>query len=393
MADQSYLNWPFFDDSHRQFAANFSTWADSEIVPMVGDEPETTEALDTLSRSLVTKLGAGGWLRHCVPAAYGGVSETLDVRKICLARDTLAQIDGLAEFAFAMQGLGSVAVTLFGSDAQKELLLPKVAAGEAIPAFAISEKIAGSDASALAMSADRDGENYVLNGEKTWISNAGIADSYVVFARTGEQPGARGLSAFLVDANTAGLSVSERINVIAPHPLGTLNFDDVRIPASCLIGEAGSGFKIAMSSLDVFRSTVGASALGMARRAMDEAVTRAKTRVAFGGPISEFQLIQGKIADMAVRIDAIALLVYRAAWTKDDGAERITREASMAKLYATEAAQKVIDDAVQIFGGMGVVSGVPVEKLYREIRALRIYEGTSEIQKLVIASQVLADSA
>lgn len=392
MADKTYLNWPFFEDSHREFASTFADWTAAEIEPMVGDEPQTDAEIDTLSKALVAKFGEGGWLRHCVPAAYGGISEKLDVRTICLARDTLAQIDGLAEFCFAMQGLGSIAVTLFGSDEQKQHLLPRVASGEATAAFAISEKIAGSDAGALTMTAERDGDEFVLNGEKTWISNAGIADSYVVFARTGEQPGARGLSAFLVDADTPGFAVSERISVIAPHPLGTLNFDNVRIPSSRLIGDAGSGFKVAMSSLDVFRSTVGAAALGMARRALDEATARAKTREAFGSPISEFQLIQAKIADMAVAIDATALLVYRAAWTKDAGAARVTREASMAKMYATEAAQIVIDQAVQIFGGMGVVSGVPVERLYREIRALRIYEGTTEIQKLVIASQVLNES-
>lgn len=392
MSDHSYLKWPFFDDAHRQFSGAFETWAMKEVTPLVCDEPDTDDALDKLARSIVAKLGDGGWLRNCVPAAYGGASEKLDVRTICLARDTLGQIGGLAEFAFAMQGLGSIAVTLFGDDEQKSLLLPKVASGDAIPAFAISEEVAGSDAGALTTSAERNGDEFVLNGEKTWISNAGIADYYVVFARTGKQEGTRGLSAFLIEADTPGLTVTERIAVIAPHPLGTLKFDNVRVPASRLIGDVGSGFKIAMSSLDVFRPTVGAGALGMARRALDEAILRAKSREAFGSTIAEFQLIQEKLADMALKIDAAALLVYRAAWTKDAGAERITREASMAKLYATEAAQEVIDQAVQIFGGMGVVSGIPVEKLYREIRALRIYEGTSEIQKLVIASQVLGIS-
>jgi acyl-CoA dehydrogenase len=312
------------------------------------------------------------------------------VRSLCLIRETLARTSGLADFAFAMQGLGSASIALHGSAALKRHYLPKVCAGRQVAAFALSEPEGGSDVSALRTSARRDGDDYVLDGSKTWISNAGIADHYVVFARTGEAPGAKGLSAFVVDAGTPGLAVSERIAIIAPHPLGMLTFANCRVPRGQLLGNPGDGFKIAMATLDIFRSTVGAAALGFARRALDEAVSRVGGREVFGKKLAEFQLTQAKLADMATEIDAAALLIYRAAWTRDRVAERVTREAAMAKMYATEAAQRVIDAAVQLHGGMGVVSGVPVERLYREIRALRIYEGTTEIQKLVIASQVLA---
>jgi acyl-CoA dehydrogenase len=334
-------------------------------------------------------MGDAGWLKYVVPASHGGTHKTLDVRSLCLARETLARTTGLADFAFAMQGLGSASISLYGSDELKAAYLPKVAAGRQIAAFALSEPEGGSDVAAMTTAATRDGNHFVLNGRKTWISNAGIADHYVVFARTGEAPGAKGLSAFVVDADAKGLSIPERIPVIAPHPLGTVAFDGCRIPAGQMLGQPGEGFKIAMATLDIFRSTVGAAALGFARRALDEAVARARSRRVFGQTLGEFQLIQQKIADMAVKVDAAALLIYRAAWVKDTLQARVTREASMAKLYATDSAQEVIDDAVQIFGGMGVVSGVPVERLYREIRALRIYEGTSEIQKLVIAGQAL----
>ena len=384
MADRSFLDWPFFDDAHRALAPEIRAWAAAEVTPH--DEGD----VDAASRDLVRRLGAAGWLRHTVPASHGGVAETLDVRSLCLIRETLAYADGLADFAFAMQGLGSASIALFGGDALKQAYLPAVGAGDRIAAFALSEKAAGSDVAAMATTATQDGNGFVLNGEKTWISNAGIADHYVVFARTGEAPGAKGLSAFVVDADTPGLTVTERIEVIAPHPLGTLAFDDCRIDGDRLIGAAGEGFKVAMATLDIFRSTVGAAALGFARRALDEAVARATSRHVFGQRLADFQMTQAKIADMAVAVDAAALLVYRAAWTKDRFRGRVTREASMAKLFATESAQQVIDQAVQIFGGDGVVRGNMVERLYRDIRALRIYEGTSEIQKLVIAGQTFA---
>ncbi len=390
MPDTTFLNWPFFDDAHREYARGIREWAAANIPGITEDEPGDNEQLDARMRELVTAIGAAGWFKACVPAAYGGSSESFDVRSLCIARETLGYYSGLADFAMAMQGLGTGSISLFGSDELKSRYLPPVAAGEKIAAFAISEKGAGSDVASMTTAAEADGNGWVINGEKTWISNAGIADHYVVFARTGEAEGARGISAFVVDADNSGLSVSERIDVIAPHPLGTLEFNDCRVEGSHRLGEGGDGFKIAMATLDVFRSTVGAAALGFARRAMDEAVGRAESRQAFGSAIAEFQLIQEKIADMAVAIDAMALLVYRSAWTKDTREARVTRESAMAKLHATESAQQVIDQAVQIFGGEGVVSGRTVEKLYREIRALRIYEGTSEIQKLVIAGQVRA---
>jgi acyl-CoA dehydrogenase len=384
MADHSFLDWPFFDDAHRVLAQEVRAWTAAEITSH--DEGE----VDAAARDLVRRLGAAGWLRHTVPAAYGGVAETLDVRGLCLIRETLAYADGLADFAFAMQGLGSASISLFGSDALKQAYLPAVGSGDRIAAFALSERAAGSDVAALATTAEPDGNGFVLDGDKTWISNGGIADHYVVFARTGEAPGAKGLSAFVVDADTPGLEVAARIDVIAPHPLGALTFDGCRVDGDRLIGAPGEGFKVAMATLDVFRSTVGAAALGFARRALDEAVARAGTREVFGQKLADFQMTQAKIADMAVAVDAAALLIYRAAWTKDRFQGRVTREASMAKLYATESAQQVIDQAVQIFGGDGVVRGNMVERLYRDIRALRIYEGTSEIQKLVIAGQTFA---
>jgi acyl-CoA dehydrogenase len=387
MADRSFLAWPFFDDRHRALAATLDAWTAEEIEPLAHDEGD----IDALSRRLVALLGDAGWLRYAVPRDYGGHFEKLDVRSLCLIRETLARTAGIADFAFAMQGLGSASIALYGGAALKERYLPRVCAGTQIAAFALSEPEGGSDVSALRMAARRDGEGYVLDGQKTWISNAGIADHYIVFARTGEAPGAKGLSAFVVDAAAPGLTVSERIDIIAPHPLGMLRFANCRVPATQLLGKPGDGFKIAMATLDIFRSTVGAAALGFARRALDEAVAYVKRREAFGQKLAAFQMTQARLAEMATEVDAAALLIYRAAWTKDCRAERVTREAAMAKMYATEAAQRVIDAAVQLHGGMGVVSGVPVERLYREIRALRIYEGTTEIQKLVIASQVLAE--
>ena len=386
MPDRTFLAWPFFDDAHRALAERLDAWAAKEIAPHEHDEHD----VDALSARFVKMLGASGWLRYAVPKAYGGAHDRLDVRSLCLIRETLARTSGLADFAFAMQGLGSASIALFGSEALRQRYLPKVCTGAQIAAFALSEPEGGSDVAAIRTTARRDGDHYVIDGAKTWISNAGIADHYVVFARTGEGPGAKGLSAFVVDADAPGLSVSARIQVIAPHPLGTLSFKNCRIPGSHLLGKPGEGFKIAMATLDIFRSTVGAASLGFARRALDEALARIKSREAFGQKLADFQATQTRIADMAVEIDAAALLIYRAAWTKDRIADRVTREAAMAKMYATEAAQRVIDAAVQLHGGLGVVSGVPVERLYREIRALRIYEGTTEIQKLVIAGQVLA---
>lgn len=385
MADTSFLGWPFFDDAHRAFAAELDQWA-AETVPGLIDHHD----VDRTCRALVTALGEAGFLRHAVVAPHGGAAEKLDVRTLCIARETLGRHHALADFAFAMQGLGTGSISLYGTDEQKARFLPAVAAGTAIAAFALTEPEAGSDVAALACTAEPDGNDGVrISGEKTWISNGGIADQYVVFARTGEAPGARGLSAFVVEADRPGFSVAERLDTIAPHPLARLSFDDVRVPLENRLGQPGEGFKIAMATLDVFRATVGAAALGFARAALDEGLNRASTRHLFGAPLADLQLTQAALADMALDVDAAALLVYRAAWTKDQGAPRITREASMAKLYATEAAQRVIDKAVQIHGGDGVRSGTRVEELYREIRALRIYEGASEVQKVVIARQAL----
>ena len=386
MPDSTYRDWPFFEDHHRALGAEIDAWSAREIGPLADHGGD----VDAACRALVTRLAAGGWLRHVVPAAYGGSKEALDVRALCLIRETLARHGALADFAFALQGLGSGAITLFGSDDLKRAYLPAVADGGKIAAFALSEPEAGSDVAAIATRAEEDGDAYVLNGTKTWISNGGIADFYTLFARTGEAPGARGLTAFVVDAATPGLDIVERIEVIAPHPLATLSLCDCRVAKSQRLGAPGEGFKIAMATLDVFRATVGAAALGLARRALDEALTRAMSRRLFGAPLADLQMTQASLADMALDVDAAALLVYRAAWTRDRIAGRVTREAAMAKLFATEAAQRVVDAAVQIFGGLGVVSGHPVEKLYREVRALRIYEGASEVQKVVIARQAIA---
>ncbi|MBA3559205.1 MAG: acyl-CoA dehydrogenase family protein [Gemmatimonadaceae bacterium] len=385
MPDTTYLDWPFFDDSHRQLASALREWAKSEI--RSGAE---SDDVDEECRSLVRRLGAGGWLRQVVPAQNGGSRPQLDVRSLCIAREILAYESALADFAFAMQGLGTGAISIFGTDEQRERYLPRVAMGETIAAFALSESEAGSDVTAMSCSAKRRNSGYVIDGEKTWISNAGIADHYVVFCRMPEE-GDRRFGAFIVDADNPGLSVSDRIDVIAPHPLGTVSFENCVVPAEALIGKAGKGLSVALGTLDLFRPTVGAAALGFARRALEEALGWVTQRRAFGQPLAQFQLTQAKLADMAVAIDASALLVYRAAWTRDTGATRITREAAMAKLFATESAQQVIDDALQLLGGRGLVSGAPVERLYRDIRALRIYEGTSEIQKLVIAGRVLSE--
>jgi len=389
MADRTFLDWPFLEDRHRALAADLEAWCETVLPPLIEDEHAAgwdDNRLDAVARSMVAALGAGGWLRHAVPVEGGAP----DVRGLCLIREALARRSGLADFAFAMQGLGSVPIALFGTPEQRRHHLPPAAEGRNVAAFAISEAEAGSDPGAMTTAARADGGGYVLDGEKTWISNAGLADHMVVFARTGEAPGARGLSAFVVEAGAPGLRVSERISVIAPHPLGTLAFEGCRVGADARIGEGGEGFKIAMATLDIFRSSVGAAALGFARRALDEALDRTESRMIGGESLAERQITQAKLADMAVAVDASALLVYRAAWTRDVASDRVTREAAMAKFYATEAAQKVIDQAVQLHGATGVVAGATVERLYREIRALRIYEGTSEIRKLIVAGQTRA---
>ncbi len=389
MLDLAHLSWPFFDDAQRAFAAGLAAWAHSNV-----DAQLVPGNVDESCRRLVRALGDAGWLRASVPRAHGGLHDALDVRTLCLAREILAWHDGLADFAFGMQGLGSGSISLFGSDALKAAYLPAVCAGRKIGAFALSEQEAGSDVSAISTSAVPDGAAHVrIDGAKTWISNGGIADFYVVFARSGEAPGARGLSAFVVDADTPGLSVSARIDVIAPHPLATLGFDGCKVALSQRLGAPGAGFKVAMATLDIFRSTVAAAALGLGRRAQAEALNRAATRRLFGGPLGDLQLTQAALADNAAELDAAALLVYRAGWAKDGGAARITRESAIAKMYATEAAQRVIDRAVQLFGGNGVRVGVKVEALYREIRALRIYEGATEVQKIVIARDLLKAQA
>lgn len=383
MADTSYLKWPFFEARHADMAKALDAWAAEHVAHIHSDDN------DADCRQLVKVLGQAGWLRHAVAGApNGGAGEQIDTRTICLIRETLARHNGLADFAFAMQGLGSGAISLAGSDAQKQRYLSRVAAGDAISAFALSEPDAGSDVAAMACEATLDGDHYVLNGEKTWISNGGIADFYVVFVRTGEAPGARGISALIVDAGAPGFEIAERINVIAPHPLARLKFTNCRVPMSQRVGAGGEGFKVAMRTLDVFRTSVAAAALGFARRALDEALHRATTRKMFGGVLADYQLTQTKLAQMATMIDSAALLTYRAAWQRDQG-ENVTREAAMAKMTATENAQQVIDAAVQMWGGMGVVSEQPVERLYREIRALRIYEGATEVQQLIIGRDLI----
>ena len=378
------LGWPFFDDAHRRFAAELVRWADATLPTLAHDD------VDAACRARVRALGEAGFLRAVVPAEYGGLHVALDVRTLCLAREILAARDGLADFSFAMQGLGTGSISLFGSPALRERYLPPVREGSAIAAFALSEPEAGSDVAALAATAVPDGvSHFRLDGTKTWISNGGIADQYVVFVRSGEAPGAKGLSAFVVDADAAGLQIAERIEVIAPHPLATLRFEGVRVPLANRLGAAGDGFKVAMATLDIFRSTVGAAALGFARCALQASIERASSRKLFGAPLGELQLTQAAIAESASEVDASALLVYRAAWTKDKVAPRVTREAAIAKMYATEAAQRVIDRAVQLHGGVGVTKGSAVEELYREIRALRIYEGATEVQKIVIARELL----
>ncbi|MCE8523022.1 acyl-CoA dehydrogenase family protein [Ruegeria pomeroyi] len=378
MADRSFLTWPFFDETHRARAEAMEGWC-ARLHVDHGN-------IDAACRKLVADLGSGGWLQ----ATGATTGERLDVRTLCLSREILARHDGLADFAFAMQGLGTGAISLFGTPAQQAEWLPLTRSGQAIAAFALTEPQSGSDVANSTMTATPDGDDYVLNGEKTWISNGGIADVYTLFARTGEAPGARGLSAFVLPAGLPGFEVVERLEVMAPHPLARLRFTDVRVPKSALLGAPGEGFKVAMAVLDVFRSTVAAAALGFARRALDEALARVTTRQVQGAPLFDLQMVQGHIADMALDVDASALLTYRAAWAKDMGAPRVSREAAMAKLYSTDHAQQVIDKAVQLFGGDGVRRGEKVEELYRDIRALRIYEGASDVQRVVIARQAMS---
>ncbi|WP_433664187.1 acyl-CoA dehydrogenase family protein [Nocardia sp. CA-128927] len=379
---EDHWDWPFFEDEHRKMAAGLHDWAAEHVDHETGD-------LDDRCRQLVRDLGDAGWLRYTVAGTeFGGINDQIDTRAICLAREILGERDALADFAFAMQGLGSGAISLAGTDEQKRHYLPRVAAGTAIAAFALSETYAGSDVAAMSCAARADGDGFVIDGEKTWISNGGIADFYVVFARTGEAEGARGISTFIVDADTPGLHIAERIDVIAPHPLARLRFDGCRVPASRRLGDAGAGFTIAMRTLDIFRTSVAAAAVGFARRAMAEALTRATSRRMFGGVLADFQLTRAELAQMATTIDSTALLTYRAAWQRDQG-RRVTREAAMAKMAATEGAQQVIDAAVQMWGALGVVREQPVERLYRDIRALRIYEGATEVQQLIIARELL----
>lgn len=383
MSDTSYLDLPFFESHHRELALTLDAWAKRSV------SQHHAHDVDTECHALVRALGADGWLSYAVGGReWGGATDAIDTRAICLVRETLARHSGLADFAFAMQGLGSGAISLAGTDKQKARYLTRVASGEAIAAFALSETAAGSDVAAMSCAATADGGDYVLDGEKTWISNGGIADFYVVFARTGEAPGARGISAFIVDADTPGLEIAERINVIAPHPLARLRFANCRVSEAQRVGALGEGFKVAMRTLDVFRTSVAAAAIGFARRALAEALSRATSRKMFNGVLSDFQLTQAKLAQMATTIDSAALLTYRAAWQRDQG-RNVTTEAAMAKMVATEGAQQVIDAAVQLWGGLGVVSEVPVERLYREIRALRIYEGATEVQQLIIARELL----
>jgi acyl-CoA dehydrogenase len=383
MTANSHLDWPFFDPRHKALAADLDRWATAAVTVAPGRD------VDTECRALARQLGEAGWLKYAVGGIhYGASAEEIDTRSICLIRETLAWHSGLADFVFAMQGLGSGAITLFGNPQQKAKYLPQVIEGRAIAAFALSEAEAGSDVAALQCQARRDGDCYILNGEKTWISNGGVADFYVVFARTGEAEGSRGITAFIVDSTATGFAIGERIQVIAPHPLARLTFKDCRVADGQCLGEPGRGFKVAMATLDVFRTSVAAAALGFARRAMQEALHRATTRKMFGQLLSDFQLTQSRLAGMATDIDAAALLTYRAAWLRDRG-RSITVEAAMAKMTATETAQRVIDAAVQIAGALGVVSEQTVERLYREIRPLRIYEGATEVQQLIVARGIL----
>ena len=388
MISSSHLDWPFLEPRHKALATELDRWA-CQVLSEDLPENRSVRAVDDACRKLVRQLGDAGWLKYAIGGtAHGASADTIDTRAVCLIRETLARYSGLADFSFAMQGLGSGAISTCGSPEQKQRYLPRVASGSAIAAFAISEPDAGSDVAALRCAARKDGDAYVINGEKTWISNGGIADFYLVFARTGEDAGAKGISAFIVDTDTPGLEIAERIEVMAPHPLARLVFKNCRVPVSQRVGDAGQGFKIAMSTLDIFRSSVAAAALGFARHALHEALSRSTQRSMFGQTLADFQLTQAKLAKMATDIDCAALLTYRAAWLKDMG-RQVTVEAAMAKMTATEIAQQAIDAAVQVFGALGVVSEQKVERLYREIRPLRIYEGATEVQQLIIARGII----
>lgn len=381
----THLDWPFFNDQHRALAGEVSRWAASQHVAHAD--------ADAACRTWVKLLGGAGFLRYCVPAAHGGALTTLDSRALCILREHLAEHDALADFAFAMQGLGSGAITLAGSEAMKATWLPRVARGQAIAAFALTEPNAGSDVAAMATTATPTKKGWRLDGSKTWISNGGIADFYCVFARSkAESSGAKGITAFLVPADAKGLKIAERIETISPHPLATLEFDDCEISDANRIGAEGDGFKIAMRTLDIFRVSVAAAAVGFARRALHETVARANERAMFGSTLSAQPLAQAIIGDMATDLDAAALLTYRAAWQRDTSDARTTAVAAMAKLAATEHAQTIIDRAVQLHGGLGVRAGHIVERLYRDIRALRIYEGATEVQRLIIGRETLQSS-
>ncbi len=390
----SHLDWPFFTAEHRELAQQARAWVADQCAgsarPEANASPEETERQ---CQHWVQTLGQAGWLQHAVGNAAAIGQDRLDLRTICLLRETLAYHSGLADFCFAMQGLGAGAILLHGNAAQKSAYLPRIASGAAIAAFALSEEEAGSDAAALSLQACRAGEDWLLSGEKTWVSNGGIADVYVVFAHSGEAPGAAGISAFIVDADVPGLEVAERLETLTPHPLARLRFDRCRVTADKLIGQPGEGFRIAMRTLDVFRSSVAAAALGFARRACDTALQHAQSRTMFGRQLADMQLTQARLADMATAIDAAALLTYRAAWQHDQApGQPVTRAAAMAKLFATEQAQQVIDSAVQLLGGRGVLKQGICATLYQEIRALRIYEGASEVQQLIIAREMLRQS-
>jgi acyl-CoA dehydrogenase len=385
--NNKYLDWPFFDAYHRPFVRDFQQWAASVLPNYEADDGGDGKA----ARAVFQQLGMGQWLENSIPRSRGGKADKHDLRSICLMREILGYSSAIADVAFSEPWLGIMPVALFGSEQVKRELLPGYLQGEMLPAFALSEPGAGSDAASIETRAQLDGDHYVIHGRKTWTSNAGLADVYVVFAQTGDAPDPHGISAFLVDGNQPGIRFEERLTVLSPHTVGTLHFDNVRVPTDRLLGEPGQGFTIAMAVLELFRPTVGAATLGFARRAMDEAIARSMDREAFKKPICEHQLIQAKLADMAVKVDTSALLVYRAAWLHDLGEQRISREAAIAKLHATEAAQEVVDQALQIFGGLGVVKGMAVERLYRHVRAFRIFDGTSEIQKLIIAKDILRE--
>lgn len=383
MFNPDSLRLPFFDDAHRTLHDTAHTWSAQHLTDRVHHG-----SVDARCQELTRLLGDAGWLRYCVPAAYGGMFEELDSRSLCLMRQTLGYYDGLADFAFVMQGLGSGPISLFGSEALKQKYLPEVARGNVLAAFALSEPDAGSDVAAMTTRATRTTSGYRINGVKTWISNADIADFYTVFARV-ENDEAEGVTAFVVDANTPGLAVTERFDVCAPHPIGTLTFTDCDIAVEQRIGKPGQGFKVALQNLDVFRASVGAAALGFAEAALDMGIARAASRPMFGATLADLQITQAAIGDMSTEIDAATLLVYRAAWERDILKQRTTRSAAMAKLFATESAQRIIDRCVQLHGGLGVKVGHPMEMLYREIRALRIYEGATEVQQVVIARETM----